>query len=93
MRRSLVLAALSTPIPMLAHAWVAYNDLRWTTGQATAVDPDIDGQFTVRVAPNAAGAPAAYVNGFMIEAIPEPSTVALFGMGSLILLLRRRQGP
>lgn len=32
-----------------------------------------------------------YLNGFKIVAVPEPSTLTLFGLGGLLMLLRRRK--
>lgn len=38
-----------------------------------------------------AGQPNVFLNGFSLEAVPEPSSAALLGVGGLALLLRRRK--
>ncbi len=51
---------------------------------------DIHIRFT-NVASNNSGEAFALLNGFQIDEIPEPSSTALLGLGSLGLMLRRRR--
>jgi len=54
------------------------------------VSPDIDGKIVFTTSqPSNAGNPA--FNGLLINAVPEPSTTALLGLGGLALILRRRK--
>lgn len=52
------------------------------------IDPGPDGDFTITCVGETAN--GLYINAFSLQAIPEPITFTLFGLGSLALLLRRR---
>jgi len=61
--------------------------MRWS-----GIDPGADGQITLTVS-NDRTSSTYYTYGslFALEAIPEPSTVALFGIGGLLMMVRRRR--
>ncbi|MBN1676827.1 MAG: PEP-CTERM sorting domain-containing protein [Kiritimatiellae bacterium] len=69
-----------------------YNTLDGFVAKFTGIVPGEDGDMLITVADGGSVTSAGfYANGFMLEAIPEPSTMALFGLGGLLLFLRRRK--
>ena len=62
---------------------------RWTV-----IDPGADGIITVEVHAQGANTNIAYLNALRlveVSQIPEPSSLALFGLGSMLVLGRRRR--
>ena len=70
-----------------------YNTVKGWVARYESIDPGADGTFTIRVADGGSvGPPRQYVSGMVFEEIvPEPTTLALFGLGGLLLMLRRKK--
>jgi len=70
----------------VTHSWTAadFTTARFEMANLTA---DFKGEATI----TGAGSAIIIWNGFEIAAVPEPSSAALLGLGSLALILRRRR--
>jgi len=55
------------------------------------VQPGADGDIRFWLDMQGAENAQTYMSAFMIEAVPEPTTVALFGLGGLLLMARRKR--
>jgi len=76
------------------HAWIRCGE-NTTNGYVAGwrnLEPGSDGLLQVQAMNRTLlGSSRGYVNSMMIEAIPEPTTVALFGLGGLLLMARRKK--
>jgi hypothetical protein len=70
-------------VKYLTHVDKSFSDLGWASG---------DGWFQIQWGSNSDGAQRVnfYLDNVNVYLVPEPSTVALLGLGAVALLIRRR---
>ncbi len=75
---------------------LGYNGLDWVEGTTSTAGnyvkyTGLSGDLTVDGQVGENGAPRGVINGFVIVAVPEPSSAALLGLGGLAFFFRRRR--